>query len=302
MSDRPLTIDIQRPILLKAGELCLVTDQSGTIRAQSPGMGLFYRDCCYLGRYELHLDGHQPLQLAASAALGFAATVELSIPPLPGADGRPLRADSLGIERRLIAIEQDESLVDWLRFRNFDDQRIELTLSLTFAARFEDVFVLRGAPPRPRGTLERPQIAGEVLRFGYRGADGVVRRLEVAFSSAPVVVPRTAEVTSAHFELALAPEQSQDVLVRMRPVEVGASDRETSSVSATSGPAVLEAQMRERAAVWLDGFPEVRSDCAPLDDAIRQSLSIGCCGSVGTGTSSSPVASRGISRSSAVIA
>jgi hypothetical protein len=151
MSDRPLTIDIQRPLMLKANELCLVTDQSGTVRAQAPGMGLFYRDCCYLGRYELYLDGRQPLQLASSAALGFAATVELTNPPLPGAGGRPFRADSLGIERRLIAIEQDESLVDWLRFRNFDEHPVELTLSLTFEARFQNVFILRGAPPGPRG-------------------------------------------------------------------------------------------------------------------------------------------------------
>jgi glycogen debranching enzyme len=80
-------------------------------------------------------------------------------------------------------------------------------------------------------------------------------------------------MTSAHFELALAPQQSKDVLVRMRPIEKAAGDREASSAPAPAGPTVLETEVRERAAVWLDGFAQVRSDCAPLDDAIRQSLS-----------------------------
>jgi glycogen debranching enzyme len=260
-------------LLLKANELCLVTDQSGTVRAPAPGMGLFYRDCCYLDRYELRLQGRPPLLLAASAALGFAATVELTNQRLPGADGRPIRADTLGIERRLIAIHQDERLLDWLRFRNFDEQLVELTLSLTFEARFEDIFKLRGALPGRRGRLDRPEVLGDGLLFSYRGADGVLRRLEVAFSSAvAAVAPRSAEVTSAHFDLALGPQQSKDLIVQMRPIETHGGDRQASRPSPVV-PTVLEAHLRRRATSWLDGFAEVRSECPPLDDAIRRSLS-----------------------------
>jgi hypothetical protein len=79
--DRPLTIGIQRPLVVKVNELCLVADQSGSVRADLPGMGLFYRDCRYLGRYELRLDEAEPLQLAANAALGFAATIVQSTCP-----------------------------------------------------------------------------------------------------------------------------------------------------------------------------------------------------------------------------
>jgi glycogen debranching enzyme len=153
--------------VLKAGELCLVTDQSGTVPADAPGMGLFYCDCRYLGRYALRLHGREPLLLASSAALGFAATVELTNPTLPGTDGQPVRADTLGILRRLVVLERDGALADSIRFHNFDARPIGLRFSLTFEARFEDVFALRGATPKHRGTLGRPEHLGDAVRFSY---------------------------------------------------------------------------------------------------------------------------------------
>ena len=48
MADRPLSIDIRHPLLLKANDLVLLTRQDGGIPQPIPGFGLFYRDTCYL--------------------------------------------------------------------------------------------------------------------------------------------------------------------------------------------------------------------------------------------------------------
>lgn len=48
MADRPLSIDIRHPLMLKANDLVLLTREDGAIVQQIPGFGLFYRDTCYL--------------------------------------------------------------------------------------------------------------------------------------------------------------------------------------------------------------------------------------------------------------
>ena len=48
MADRPLSIDIRHPLMLKANDLVLLTREDGEIVQAIPGFGLFFRDTCYL--------------------------------------------------------------------------------------------------------------------------------------------------------------------------------------------------------------------------------------------------------------
>ena len=73
MADRPLSIDIRHPLLLKANDLALLTRQDGESSQPIPGFGLFYRDTCYLEAYALRLHGMAPLLLMASDSEGMAA-------------------------------------------------------------------------------------------------------------------------------------------------------------------------------------------------------------------------------------
>ena len=78
MVDRPLSIDIRHPLLLKANDLALLTRQDGDIPEPIPGFGLFYRDTCYLASYALRLHGTVPLLLMASDSEGMAAQMNLT--------------------------------------------------------------------------------------------------------------------------------------------------------------------------------------------------------------------------------
>jgi len=49
MADRPLSIDIRNPLLMKTNDLVLLTREDGNVPLEIPGFGLFYRDTCYLG-------------------------------------------------------------------------------------------------------------------------------------------------------------------------------------------------------------------------------------------------------------
>jgi len=66
MVDRPLSIDTRHPLILKANDLVLLTQENGDIIQEMPGFGLFYRDTCYLSSYLLRLHGTAPLLLMST--------------------------------------------------------------------------------------------------------------------------------------------------------------------------------------------------------------------------------------------
>lgn len=78
MADRPLSIDVRHPVMLKSGDLALLTREDGEIVEVVPGFGLFYRDTCYLASYALRLHGTPPLSLMSSAREGIAARLTLT--------------------------------------------------------------------------------------------------------------------------------------------------------------------------------------------------------------------------------
>jgi hypothetical protein len=55
MAERPLSIGIRYPLVLKANDLVLLTREDGNIPLDVASFGLFYRDTCYLGGYALSL-------------------------------------------------------------------------------------------------------------------------------------------------------------------------------------------------------------------------------------------------------
>ncbi|MGI8568079.1 MAG: glycogen debranching N-terminal domain-containing protein [Methylocella sp.] len=106
MADRPLSVDIKHPLLLKNGDLFLVTEQNGSVPQGPPGFGLFYRDCCYLSQYELSLNGTRPLLLMSAWDEGFAARDKTSYRSL----GIPKpRLDSIISRCRLTAVCRSSS-------------------------------------------------------------------------------------------------------------------------------------------------------------------------------------------------
>ncbi|MBW4025572.1 MAG: hypothetical protein HIU92_21070 [Proteobacteria bacterium] len=278
MADRPLSIDIRRPLLLKANDLVLLTREDGNFPMETPGFGLFYRDTCYLGAYALRLHGTDPLLLMASDAEGMAAQIELTNSQLSATNGESIPDHKLSLRRTLLLLDDEPGLdgpvfVDTITIRNFADQTVVLPLSLAFHTTFESMFVLRGAPAGKRGQLKAPTWHETELRFCYGGADTVRRTLLVEFSLTPIVAPRTTEQTVAHFELSLAPRASQDLIVTCRVDErpIGAP------VLRSSGARRTADDMREAkeaaASRLLDGYARLEASSKGFSEVLARSLS-----------------------------
>ena len=55
MADRPLSIDVHHPLMLKSDDFALLTREDGEIVEAVPGFGLVYRNIYYLASYALRL-------------------------------------------------------------------------------------------------------------------------------------------------------------------------------------------------------------------------------------------------------
>jgi glycogen debranching enzyme len=165
VADRPLSIAIRHPLLLKANDLVLLTQQDGDIPQPVPGFGLFYRDTCYLAAYALRLHGTVPLLLMASDSEGMAAQMNLTNSSLKTANGRAIEDHKLSLRRTFLVLDEGPVFIDTIRVRNFSSGHVTLPLSLEFATTFESMFVLRGAPVGKRGTLHVPNWDGTALRL-----------------------------------------------------------------------------------------------------------------------------------------
>ena len=271
MADRPLSIDIRRPLLLKDSDLVLLTGQDGNIVDGFPGFGLFFRDTCYLNVYELRLHGTNPLLLMASDSQGMAATIEATNSELETPAGDEVADHKLSLRRTLL-LQDGSCFVDAIAICNFTDDEVVLPISLAFRAGFEDMFVLRGTAEGRRGRMQAPGWDGTALRFCYEGADDVRRTLLVDFSLPPVVAPCTTKQTVAHFELRLQPRVSHDLLVTFCVDERPVADAPPASARTPRDPAAIRADKEAAAARLLDGYARVETPSKDVREVISRSL------------------------------
>ncbi len=260
-------------MLLKANDLALLTGQDGNFADKFPGFGLFFRDTCYLSIYQLRLHATKLQLLMSSDSEGMAAHIEATNSTLSASNGTIIPAHKLSLRRSLLLLEDGPSFIDTIAIRNFADCAVALPVSLKFRATFQDMFVLRGAPPGKRGQLQAPMWDGTALRFSYEGADGVRRTLLVDFSVAPIVAPCTTERTVAHFELHLQPRASEELAVTFRVDERPVADAPPESAGPPRGAASVRAAKQAAADRLLDGYARIETPSKNLGDVIARSLS-----------------------------
>jgi glycogen debranching enzyme len=273
MADRPLSIDIRHPLLLKANDLALLTRQDGDIPQAIPGFGLFYRDTCYLAAYALRLHGTAPLLLMASDSEGMAAQMNLTNSQLKTANGHIIADHKLSLRRTFLVLEAGPVFIDTISVRNFSSDRVTLPMSLEFATTFESMFVLRGAPQGKRGTLHPPEWDGTALRFAYNGADGVLRTLLVDFTLPAIVAPMTSEQSVAHFAFELDPMASQDLIVTCRVDERQAGSAPPASARAPLSVAAMREAKEAASKALLDGYVRIETPSQALGEVLARSLS-----------------------------
>ncbi|GAO03481.1 glycogen debranching N-terminal domain-containing protein [Anaeromyxobacter sp. PSR-1] len=169
-SDRPEATGVDK-LVLKRGNLFLVANRLGDVTpAGARDLGLFLTDTRHLSAWRMSVSGGPPLCLSSQVSSDYVAQVDFTVTSLHEGDllGRePLNYVHL---RRDMLI--DDVLVDRLVLTNFQGRAVDAWIALEWAADFADVFEIRGARRRERGTYHAPRVERDQVVLRYDGRDG----------------------------------------------------------------------------------------------------------------------------------
>lgn len=193
---------------LKHNDAFVVVDSHGDIGASGGGVdGLFYKDTRFLSRFELLLNGMQPLLLDTNVRDDNSIlTVDLTNPDIYFDQKLALAKDTLHIVRTLLLWRATAH--QRLGICNYGDKPVTLTLSIAFANDFADIFEVRGIRRERRGG-GNTQIAGQTVTLNYKGLDDVRRRSVLRFDPAPTDLGGGV----ASYMIELKPRERQSIFV-----------------------------------------------------------------------------------------
>ncbi len=213
-SEQPEATGVDK-LVLKRGNLFLVANRLGDVwPAGARDLGLFLTDTRHLSGWRMSIEGGPPLCLSSQVSRDYVAQVDFTVTSLHAGDllGRePVNYVHL---RRDMLI--DDVLVDRLTLANYQGKLVEGWVELAWAADFADVFEIRGARRRQRGTYLRPQVEADRVILRYDGLDGRRYATEIRIDGAAVrgggpAVLATLEGGRARVRLALQPAEQVQV-------------------------------------------------------------------------------------------
>jgi len=263
-------------VVAKAGPVFFLTDPSGRVPLRSPhGFGLYYHDCRYLGGYDIRVGHTRPDVLAASGARGYAADFQLTNRDITLSDGGHVAKERVGLRWTRVVDGEALALRETLELVNHDVLDVELPLSLSFRARFEDLFVVRGMRPDSAGQVtENRWIGRDLLFICYHGGDDVWRSLAIRFDPAPARHGKA----SASWRFRLQPQRATTLHVTLQIAESRdeqavrpAGDRrrghgDDGQVARTA------AGLEQAAGEWLQHAARLTSDDPRLNAVVRRAL------------------------------
>jgi glycogen debranching enzyme len=268
---------ISDAVVIKNGEPFFLCPPDGQIALDgNHGFGLYHHDTRFLSGYELSLVGVHPNPLAAVAASGQEATLELTTPELHLDDGTTIGKDALGVrlERRLDG--HDPELHDTVKIHNYTGSDHRLRLRISLAARFEDVFEIRGLLRLHPGTLHDPAWRDDRLVFAYDGKDRIRRTLTATFDPGP----STRFDRGCEIEIESGARQDAKVEIRLHVGEQvleGGSPIENRSPQRHPSQSTRKLQLKSSdGLVWAGGGDDwptaIRSGSILLDSLLARSL------------------------------
>jgi glycogen debranching enzyme len=188
----------ERTLVLKHGDSFALFDRAGAIRTSGLGeLGIYHEGTRFLSMLELALERRRPLVLGSTVRNDDVLLVDLTNPDLLDRPSGPLARDSVHVYFTSLLV--DGAWYARLRLQSYLRTRVDLELSMLFAADYADIFEVRGIPRARRGHLRPPAFDRNRVVLSYAGLDGVVRATELSFTPQPAVLT----ASRASFRLAL---------------------------------------------------------------------------------------------------
>ncbi len=211
----------ERLYSVKEGDMFLFADAEGNLDAEEAiGAGLYYGDTRFLSDYVLTVDGRMPLLLSTSADRPYTSHIDLANQDLVGPDGSVAAVQGTINIRRTRVIK--DRLYERIRIKNYNATAVTMTIGLTFASDFADIFEVRGLKLGQRGKLALPKAEGRSAVMAYLGQDNVFRETRITFEPEPTEIQVDGEKVYARWRLELAPSQTEVIELEVEPRVAGA--------------------------------------------------------------------------------
>ncbi|WP_437716994.1 glycogen debranching N-terminal domain-containing protein [Sorangium sp. So ce448] len=258
-------------IVLKQGGVFLLTEQSGAIPLRGAhGFGLYYHDCRFLNGYTIELDGARPEALAATAEAGHTGVFQLANPRTRMRDGHIMSQHEVGLRWERVIDGDATAVYEDITVHNHARSAVDLELTFTFRAEFEDVYAVRGLLPEALGELRAPTWDAGELRFTYDGADDLQRAVTIRWG----LRPDATDGTSARFRVRLPPGGSQQIPLVITLSESSGAAPAAERAPASSGVDVAAVKRRvdERIAAQAAEQASVETDSLLVNRVLSRSF------------------------------
>jgi len=177
--------------VLKHGETFAVFDRYGDSRPVGLGEeGIYHEGTRFLSRLELRLGNTRPLLLSSTVRDdNTLLAVDLTNPDIRAGDQVTVPRGTLHIFRSKFLWQA--VCYERLIIMNHGLTPVKVTLSLSFAADFDDIFEVRGIKRAKKGRYLPEHVHKNAVMLAYEGLDGVIRRTTLECAPAPQEISRS---------------------------------------------------------------------------------------------------------------
>ena len=177
--------------VLKHGETFAVFDRYGDSRPVGLGEeGIYHEGTRFLSRVELRLGNTRPLLLSSTVRDdNTLLAVDLTNPDIRVGDQVTVPRGTLHLFRSKFLWQA--VCYERLIIMNHGLTPVKVTLSLSFAADFDDIFEVRGIKRAKKGRYLPEHVRKDAVMLAYEGLDGVIRRTTLECSPAPQEISRS---------------------------------------------------------------------------------------------------------------
>lgn len=171
--------------VLKHADTFGIFDRHGDIRPLGfENQGIFHEGTRFVSRWKVELNGASPLLLSSNVMEdNDFLVVDFTNPALNPGDGNLIQHGTIHLARTIFLWEGD--CFERIEICSFALQPVSLTLQITFAADYMDLFEIRGNFRRRHGALRPPVVEPNQVVLSYVGIDRVVRRTSFHFATPP---------------------------------------------------------------------------------------------------------------------
>ncbi len=193
--------------VLKHGDTFAVFDPLGDIVGAGLGeQGLYHDGTRFLCVLQFRLYGERPLLLSSRSSRDnqiFGADLTNGDLVTDGRGALPKDVIHMFRSRFLV----DAGAHERVRFANYSNTRVRLTVGYEFDADFVDIFEVRGMSRLRRGVVLPARVFDWGVELAYRGLDDVTRRTRLEWN----LPPERLSASSAQFQIDLEPQETSPI-------------------------------------------------------------------------------------------